>query len=75
MISADANVLPGAINGIVTGEGTTNYVQLKPISRSILSNIQGLEKIPWGIQGQEKIRCPPTPKDRLKSNEFLNLVK
>ena len=30
----------------VTGESVTNYIQLKAISRSILFDIQGREKIP-----------------------------
>ena len=32
VISADANILPDAINAMVTGEGVTNYMQLKTIS-------------------------------------------
>ena len=63
-IFADASILPDAINAIVTGEGITNYMQLKAISRFSF-DIQGREKIPW----------PPTPKDILEWNEFLDLVK
>ena len=65
VISAYVNILPDAINAIVTGEGVTNYVQLKAISRSILFNIQDREKLP----------SSPTPKDILESNEFLDLDK
>ena len=65
VIYADANILPDAINAIVTGEGVTNYMQLKAISRSILFDIQGREKISW----------PPAPRDILESNEFLDLNK
>ena len=64
VIFADASILSDAINAIVTGEGITNYMQLKAISRFSF-DIQGREKIPW----------PPTPKDMLESNEFLDLVK
>ena len=65
VISADAHILPDAINDIVTDEGATNYMQLKAISRSISFDIQGRERIPW----------PPTRKDMLESNEFLDLGK
>ena len=44
-IFADASILPDAINAIVTGEGITNYMQLKAISRFSF-DIQGREKIP-----------------------------
>ena len=64
VIFADASILSDTINVIVTGEGITNYMQLKAISRFSF-DIQGREKIPW----------PPTPKDMLESNEFLDLVK
>ena len=40
VISADVNTLPDAINVIVTGEGFTNFMQLKTIWRSISWNIQ-----------------------------------
>ena len=60
-----ANILLDAINAIVTGAGGTNCMQLKAISRLISFDIQGREKMPW----------PPTPKDILESNEFLDLVK
>ena len=43
LISADASIFPDAK---VTGESVTNYIQLKAISRSILFDIQGREKIP-----------------------------
>ena len=46
VISADANILPDAINALVTGEGVANYMQLKAISRSISFNIQSRGKIP-----------------------------
>ena len=65
VISTYVNILPDAINAIVTGEGVTNYMQLKAISRSILFNIQDREKLP----------SSPTPKDILESNEFLDLDK
>ena len=65
MLSADANILPDAINAIVTGEAVTNYMQLTAISRSISFDIQGREKIPW----------PTTPKDILESNQVLDLDK
>ena len=65
VIYTDANILPDAINAIVTEEGATNYMQLKGISRSISFDVQ------W----QEKILRPPTPKDILESNEFLDLDK
>ena len=65
ILSADANILPDAINAIVTGEGVTNYMQLKAISRSILTDIQGREKVP----------CPPTPQDILQSDDLLDLNK
>ena len=58
MISVDANILPDGINTIVTGEGVTNYMQLKAISHSISFNIQGWKEIPR----------PPIPKDILESN-------
>ena len=64
VIFADASILSDAINAIVTGEGITTYMQLKAISRFSF-DIQGRQKIPW----------PPTPKDMLESNEFLDLVK
>ena len=44
-IFADASILPDAINAIVTGEGITNYMQLKAILRFSF-DIQGREKIP-----------------------------
>ena len=65
VISAYVSILPDAINVIVTGEGVTNYMPLKAISRSILFNIQDREKLP----------SSPTPKDILESNEFLDLDK
>ena len=65
VISTYVNILPDAINAIVTGEGVTNYMQLKAISHSILFNIQDREKLP----------SSPTPKDILESNEFLDLDK
>ena len=65
VISADVNILPDAINAIVTGEGATNYMQLKTIPCSISFDIQGREKIPW----------PPAPKYMLELNEFLDLDK
>ena len=40
VIYADANILPDAINAIVTEEGATNYMQLKAISRSISFDVQ-----------------------------------
>ena len=43
LISADASIFPDAK---VTGESVTNYIQLKAISRSILFDTQGREKIP-----------------------------
>ena len=65
VISADANILSDAINAMTTGEGATNYMQLKAISRSIS----------FDIQGRKKILLPPIPKDILESNEFLDLDK
>ena len=65
VISAYVNILPDAINVIVTGEGVTNYMPLKAISRLILFN----------IQDREKLLSSPTPKDILESNEFLDLDK
>ena len=41
LISVEANMLPGAINAIVTGKGVTNYMQLNAISRCISFDIQG----------------------------------
>ena len=64
VISTDANILPDAIKTIVTG-GVANFMQLKSISRSILLDIQGWEKISWH----------PTPRDVFESNEFLDLDK
>ena len=40
VIYTDANILPDAINAIVTEEGATNYMQLKAISRSISFDVQ-----------------------------------
>ena len=65
VISAYVNILPDAIKVIVTGEGVTNYMPLKAISRLILFN----------IQDREKLLSSPTPKDILESNEFLDLDK
>ena len=65
VISAYVNILPDAINVIVTGEGVTNYMPLKAISSLILFN----------IQDREKLLSSPTPKDILESNEFLDLDK
>ena len=65
VIFADVSILPDAINAIVTGEGATNYMQLKTIPCSISFDIQGREKIPW----------PPAPKYMLELNEFLDLDK
>ena len=45
VIFADASILPDAINALVTGEGITNYMQLKAILRFSF-DIQGREKIP-----------------------------
>lgn len=54
--SADANILPDAINATVTGEGVTDYMQLKAISCSISSDIQGREKNP-GLHFQRIYLC------------------
>ena len=56
VISADASILPDAINAIVTGEGATNYKRLTAISCSVSFDVQSREKIPW----------PPTSKDILE---------
>ena len=45
VISADANILPDAINAIVTGESVTNYMQLKTISCSLSFDFQGRDEI------------------------------
>ena len=65
VISADENILLDAINNIVTGEGVTNYMQLKAISHSIS----------FDIKGRENIQGPPTANDIPESNEFLYLDK
>ena len=65
VLSADANILPDAINAIITGEGVSIYMQLKAIARLISLDIQSREKIPW----------PPTPQDILESDELLELDK
>ena len=39
VISADINILPGTIDAEIT-EGVFNFMQLKTISHSILSDIQ-----------------------------------
>ena len=63
VLSADANILPDAINAIITGEGVSSYMQLKAIACLISLDIQSREKIPW----------PPTPQDILESDELLEL--
>ena len=60
ILSADTNILPDAISAIITGEGITNYMQLKAIARSISTDIQNRKKVPW----------PPTPQDILQSNDL-----
>lgn len=65
VISANANILPDAINVIVAGEDVTNYIQLKVISPLISINIQGRRNIYW----------PPTSKDILESNCFFDFDK
>ena len=47
VISANANILPDAINVKVAGEDATNYIQLKVISPLISIIIQGRRNIHW----------------------------
>ena len=65
VLSADENILSDAINANLTGEGITNYMQLKTVAYSISSDIESREKIPW----------PPTPQNILESDELLELDK
>ena len=65
VLSADENILPDAINAILTGKGITNYMQLKAVAYSISSDIESRKKIPWS----------PTSLTILKSDELLRLDK
>ena len=50
VVTVDANLIPDAINVIITGEGMNLYMQLKHIARSISS-----------IQCKQKKPHPPNP--------------
>ena len=65
VLTADENILPDAINAILTGERITNYMQLKAVTYSISSDIESRKKIPW----------PPTSLNILESDELLRLDK
>ena len=65
VLSADENILPDAINAILTGKGITNYMQLKAVAYSISSDIESHKKIPWS----------PTSLTILESDELLRLDK
>ena len=62
VVPADVNILPDAIHAISTGEGITNYLQLKSIAQNISKEIQSKPKKPW----------PPTPQDIVESEETYN---
>ena len=59
VVPADVNILPDAIHAISTGEGITNYLQLKSIAQNISKEIQSKPKKPW----------PPTLQDIVESEE------
>ena len=60
--SSDIRILPDAIHSNVTGEGITNHIQLKSISRMISQNIQCHPKYPW----------PPTPQQIIESDDLID---
>ena len=62
VVSSDAQILHDAIHSINTGEGITNYIQLKNIAQSISTEIQSNTEIPW----------PPTPQVVIESAVPLN---
>ena len=62
VLSSDMSILPDAINSIVTGEGITNHLQLKAISRLISKNIQSQPKYAW----------PPTPQEIIDRDDLLD---
>ena len=63
-ISSDFNILPDTLHAMHTGEGITNYLQVKNISKSISANIKSIPKKSW----------PPTPQDILKYEEPLDKI-
>ena len=63
VMSSDSNILSDAIQSIVTGQGISNYKQLKSLGHSISLEIQSRESIPW----------PPTPQDVIDSQKDLDL--
>ena len=68
VLPAGVDMLPDAIHAITTGEGITNILQLKAISRAVSEEIQSHPKRPYPPPPQELIECKEKVNERLYNN-------